>query len=115
MAHCTEARRVRRELDRQLAEAGAASGRSLSWTAQDKQVLALLASAIDRKNDLQADYASAADEPKTRIKLAAELRLCESHIERLLRRISTQVPQPMSRRSQKAQAAAFARWSRDAG
>jgi hypothetical protein len=47
---------VRRELDKELAETGARSGRSLVWTAADREVLTLIASAIDRKCDLQRDY-----------------------------------------------------------
>ena len=63
MAHCAEARRVPRELDHQLAATAAASGRAVVWTAQDREVLELIASAIDRKRDLQRNYA-AADGPR---------------------------------------------------
>jgi hypothetical protein len=105
---------MRRELDEQLAAAATASGRTLVWTAQDREVLTLISSAIGRKCDLQRDYAQAV-EPKLRIKLSAELRLLEASIARLLRAVKTDVPEPMSRRSQKAQMAARARWSRDAG
>ena len=52
------------------------------------QGLELLSSAIDRKCDLQNLYA-AADDTKTRLKIAAELRLSAASIERLLRRVST--------------------------
>ena len=114
MPHSAAARRVRRELDAQLAASSAQSGRSLQWSAQDREILTLIAAAIDRRVDLAADY-QAAEEPKVRVKLSAELRLLESHTERLLRRIVTELPQPMSVRSQKAQAAAFARWNRDTG
>ena len=114
MAHSPEARRVRRELDQQLAATAAATGRDLVWTPQDRVVLALIAPGIDRKCDLQRDYSAAVDS-KTRIKLSAELRLVEASIERFLRRVHTDMPAPMSRRSQKAQAAARIRWSRDAG
>jgi hypothetical protein len=114
MAHCAEARRVRRELDQQLAASAASSGRSLQWSAQDRALLALISAAIDRKRDLTADYAEAAD-AKTRIKASAELRLLEASIARLLKQVSTEIREPVSRRSQKAQAAAFARWRSDAG
>lgn len=46
--HCAEARRVRRELDKELAATATATGRSLVWTAADRQVLQLIMSAIDR-------------------------------------------------------------------
>jgi len=115
MAHSPEARRVRRELDKQLAATSAATGRDLVWTPQDKVVLSLIQAAIDRKNDLQQIYSAAVDEPKLRVKLSAELRLVEAQLARLVKQIKTDMPAPMSRRSQKAQAAALVRWSRDAG
>lgn len=59
MAHCAEARRVRRELDEQLAAASAATGRDLVWTAQDRVVLSLITSAIDRKLNLIGDQEGA--------------------------------------------------------
>jgi hypothetical protein len=114
MAHCAEARRVRRELDAQLTSTAAATGRNLVWTAQDRELLALIASTIDRKCDLHKDYA-AAIEAKTRVKISAELRLLETSVARLLKMVSTDVPAPMSLRSMKAQRAARARWDRDAG
>jgi hypothetical protein len=114
MPHCAEARRVRRELDKQLAASAAASGRDLIWTAQDKIVLGLIISSIDRKCDLQRDYAAAVD-GKTRVRVSAELRLIEAQLGRLVKQIVTELPQLMSRRSQKAQAAARVRWARDAG
>lgn len=77
-------------------------------------VLSLIQAAIDRTCDLQRDYA-AAEDAKTRAKLSAELRLLEANVERLLRRVKTDVPAPMSRRSQKAQAASLVRWRSDAG
>jgi len=112
MAHCPEARRLRRELDAQLAATAAATGRTLVWTAQDREVLALISSSIDRKCDLQKDYATAG-EAKTRVEISAELRLLEAGVARLLKMIKTEPPQPMSLRSLKAQRAARARWDRD--
>jgi len=111
MGHCAEARRVRRELDVQLAATAAASGRHLVWTPQDRVILGLIASSIDRKCDLQRDY-SAASEPKIRVKVSAELRLLEAAVGRLIKQVKTDSPVPMSRRSQKAQQAALVRWSK---
>lgn len=111
MAHSPEARRVRSELDKQLAASAAVSGRDLVWTAQDKVILGLIVSSIDRKCDLQRDYSAAVD-AQTRVKVSAELRLVEASIERFLRRIHTELPAPLNRRSQKAQAAARVRWSK---
>ncbi|MGO9382391.1 MAG: hypothetical protein ACLP4W_09910 [Mycobacterium sp.] len=101
---------MRRELDKQLAKSAAASGRPLVWSAQETAILDLISTQIDRKFDLAADYALAG-EMKTRVKISAELRLLEASIARLLKQISTETPRQMSRRSQKAQAAAFARWN----
>ncbi len=111
--HSPEARRTRRELDKRLAAVGAASGRDLYWTPQEVQILDLITDAIDKRADLQADYLAATD-PKTRVMLSTEIRLLAGAIERLLRRINTELSAPMSRRSQKAQAAARVRWARDA-
>jgi hypothetical protein len=103
---------VRRELDKELAETGARSGRSLVWTAADREVLALIGSAIDRKCDLQRDY-SAAEDAKTRVKVSAEIRLLENSISRTLRQIKTDTPAPESLRSIKARAAVMRRWHPD--
>ena len=112
--HSSEARRVRRELNAELASTAAASGQALEWSAAERQILALTASAIDRKCDLATDYAAATD-AKGRVKLATELRLVEAHIERLLRRIKTDIPQPESTTTQKARMAANTRWNREKG
>jgi hypothetical protein len=112
MAHCYESRRVRRELDKRLAETGAATGRDLVWTPQELVVLSLIQATIDRKVEMTRDYAAAVD-AKMRLKFSAELRLVEAQLARLVKQIKTDVPQPMSRRSQKAQQAAFKRWGSD--
>ena len=109
MGHCAEARRVRRELDKELAETGVRSGRSLVWTAADREVLALIASAIDRKCDLQRDY-SAAEDAKTRVKISAELRRIEAAVARLLKQVHTETPAPESQRTIQARAAVMRRW-----
>ncbi len=110
--HSSEARRVRRELDKELAASGAASGRNLVWSAAETQILDLISAAIDRKVDLSADYAAAAD-AKLRVKLSGEIRLLEAHIARLLKQVKTDLPQPMTRVSQKARNAALARWNKE--
>jgi hypothetical protein len=113
MAHCAEARRVRRELDKELAAASAHSGRVLTWTAADLEILQLIASAIDRKADLQHDY-DAAHDAKDRLKISSEMRLHESSIERLLRRIKTDIPPAESQRTIQARRAVMHRWHPDA-
>jgi hypothetical protein len=53
------------------------------------------------------------DDTKTRLKLSAELRLLEGNIERLLRRVKTDVPQLLSATSEKARRAVMVRWDRE--
>lgn len=112
-ARSAEARRIRRELDKELAAAAARSGSPLVWTAQDRVVLDMITSTVDRKCDLERFYAEA-EEAKARVKLAAEIRLCEAHLARLVKQVRTDIPQPESLRAIKARRAAQARWARDA-
>jgi hypothetical protein len=53
------------------------------------------------------------EDTKAKVKLAAQLRLSESHISRLLKQVKTDVRQPMSKTSQRAANAARARWDRE--
>lgn len=62
--------------------------------------------------DLTKRYA-AVDDTKTRVKLSSELRLLEANIERLLRRVKTDVPAPLSKTSEKARRAVQVRWDRE--
>jgi hypothetical protein len=57
MARTAETRNLLRELDVELAGASQRSGRSLVWTAQDRELLTLIGSTIDRRVDLAAHYA----------------------------------------------------------
>jgi hypothetical protein len=110
MANSPEARRVRRELDQQLADAGRGAGMTLVWSAAEREILDLIRDQINRKCDLQRDYA-AAEDARTRVQVSAELRLLESSVERLLRRIKTDVPAaPESIATVRARAAATKRW-----
>lgn len=67
---------------------------------------------VDRIADLSSDYATAQDS-KSRVKLSAEIRLCDSSLARLLRLIRTDVPHAPSQTTLKAQRAANARWDRE--
>jgi hypothetical protein len=110
MANCPEARRVRRELDQQLADAGRAAGMTLVWSAAERAILDLIQAQLNRKYDLGKDY-RAAEDARTRVQVSAELRLLESSVERLLRRIKTDVPAgPESIASVRARAAVTKRW-----
>jgi hypothetical protein len=113
-ARSAEARRIRRELDKELSAAAASSGSPLVWTAQDRVVLDLISAAVDRKVDLADVYAEAAD-AKARVKMSAEIRLLEAHVARLIKQVRTDVPQPETMTTIKARRAAQARWERERG
>jgi hypothetical protein len=69
-------------------------------------VLELISNLVDRREDLQAACDSTKpDQVRTRIALATQIRLIEAGIERLLRRVNTDMPQEMSITSLKAQRA----------
>jgi hypothetical protein len=90
----------------------------LHWDASERKVLDMIAAHVDRRVDLTADY-DAAEQVRTRIAVATELRLLETSLNRLLKSISTELPpppksrsKPMSITSIKAQRAANSRWNR---
>lgn len=118
MGRSAESRKLLRQLNSELAAAGQRSGRDLTWSAQERALLDLIADQTDRKAQLYAEYECAGD-AKARVKLSAELRLLEGSISRLLKGISTDVPSGPrryeSQASRRAQHAALARWGRDAG
>ena len=102
-----------RELDVELASASERTGRSLVWTAADRELLALIADTIDRKTDLTALYHAAEDIP-TQVKLSAEVQLLEGSLARLLKMVQTDIPQPETMTTIKARRAARARWDKHA-
>lgn len=113
--HSSQARKLRRELDAQLAEAAAESGTELTFSAEEEQLIEQIMATIDRREELQSLY-DAAEDIKDKVKLAGEVRLSEGHIERMLRRVSTEAPaqaKPMSKTSMMASRAANARWARE--
>lgn len=111
MARSAEARKVLRELDNELAAASARRGEKLVWTAAERAVLGLISAQIDRKVWLSRAWART-DDLKLRVKLNAELRLAESHLARLLLKVTPDVPAAESLRTVKARRAARARWNR---
>ena len=94
--HSIEAQRLLDELDAELAANGAAAGRSLGWSASERQNISMAADAIDRG-------------------VSREIRLQEMATTRLLSKVSTAVPAPESLRSIKARNAVNKRWHPDAG
>lgn len=111
--HSIEAQRLLDELDAKLAANGAAAGRSLGWSASERQIISMAADAIDRAVELAAAYAEAVD-VKDKIKVSREIRLQEMATTRLLSK-ATAVPAPESLRSIKARNAVNKRWHPDAG
>jgi len=109
--HTSEAVAVLAGLDAELAENSEELGERLAWSAAERLLREAVADAVDRKVDLKHRWA-ASTQDAARVKLSAELRLTEGEIARLLRGIKTELPQPLSRRSQKAQQAARVRWDR---
>jgi hypothetical protein len=112
-AKSAEGRKVLRELDRELAQAGSSQGINLVWSAAEASILAQIASVLDRKSDFLEAY-EAADEIKTQLKISAEVRLLEGLASRLVRMVKTDLALPESMVTVKARRAAKRRWDRDA-
>ncbi|MDX6307020.1 MAG: hypothetical protein QOI06_66 [Nocardioidaceae bacterium] len=113
-AKSPESRRVLRELEKQLAEAGAQQGLNLVWSAQESTILDQISSILDRKHDFLVAYEEA-DELKVQLKISTEVRLLEQAAARLVGQIKTDLPQVLSHRSAKAKKAAETRWNRATG
>lgn len=111
MKRSPEGQRLIDELDAELAASAAAAGRTLSWSAAERQIIGMAADATDRRADLAAAYTKA-DDVKDRIKIGRELRLMENATARLLAKISTAAPKAETLTSVKARRAANARWHR---
>lgn len=111
MAHSAEARKVLRDLDKQLAASSEQSGRTLAWNAQERAILSQISSILDRKADFLELY-QATEDVKAKLKISAEIRLLEQAAARLIRGITTEIPQPPSLQTIKARRAARARWDR---
>jgi hypothetical protein len=107
--HSAEALALKASLVAELAESSQDRGEDLEWSAAEQAALDMAMCAIDRKVDLYARYL-ASDDDKVRVKLSGEIRLLEASVDRLLKRVPTDVPDPPTRVSQKASHAAKVRW-----
>jgi hypothetical protein len=115
IAHSSAARKLRRELDQELAANSAAAGTELYWTAAELAILERIACTIDHIQDLSSDYARA-ETPKLRVQIAAEIRLQDGLLARLLKLVRTDVTNTVeSPATRRARRAAQARWSQHAG
>lgn len=114
MARSSDARRIRRELDKELDSAGKRAGKKLEWSAAERAILDLISADFDRLSDLQDAYATAvkAGEVKLQVKLSTEMRLLEQSTARLLKQVKTDLPAQPSKTSLRAQNAANTRWDR---
>jgi hypothetical protein len=112
-AKSAEARRLLRELEKDLAASSLRQGQNVVWSPQEQAILAQISSILDRKADFLEAY-EASDEVKLRLKLSAEIRLLEQAAARLVKEIKTDVTAPQSYTSAKASQAAKARWDRAA-
>lgn len=108
--HSAEANRIRRDLDRELAAVSAATGKRLAWDTAESAVIQQIVSSIDRKVHLERTLAAVLDDPALYVKVSGEIRLIETHVARMLKQVKPEVPKRDSTRTQKARAAAQARW-----
>jgi hypothetical protein len=114
MKRTEAAKRLLDELDAELASTGQQRGITLKWTAAERQTLSALADTVDRRGQLAGMFDGCdPDDAKNRVRISTEIRQCDTLIGRLLGQISTDLPAPESRRSQKARAAAVVRWDRE--
>lgn len=111
-AKSAEAQQILAALDEELAASAKAAGKDLVWSAAERDVLAMIGAAVDRRVELSAAYEDC-ETTATKLKLATELRLLEGAISRLYRQVSTELPAPMSLTSLKAQRAVNVRWDRE--
>jgi len=106
-----EARRVLRDLNKELAVASQARGQQLVWSAAEASILDQISSILDRKSELLELYDDARS-VKNKLKISQELRLLERAAASLVKEVKPDLPAAPSMRSVKAARAARARWDR---
>jgi hypothetical protein len=117
MRRSTEATKLLAQLNIELAEASAAAGEQLVWSAAETELLKFLGDAIDRKCALARAF-DGAESASAKLSFSAEIRLLETHIGKLLKDIRTDLPQPVtlssatSTASRNGTKAANSRWKR---
>lgn len=111
-AKSPEARRVLRDLNKELELASQSRGQQLVWSAQESAILDQISSILDRKSELLRLYGDARS-VKNKLKISQELRLLERAAASLVTQIRTDLPAAESLRTVKARRAARARWDRN--
>jgi hypothetical protein len=113
VARSVEARKVLRELRKELSAASERQGRTLVWSAEESMILDQIASLLDRKAELLAMYEEAT-EVNAKVKLSAEARLLGQAAAKLVRTIQTDVPDTgtESQTTRRARHAVNSRWNR---
>ena len=106
-----EARKVLRELHKELESASNRAHKELEFSAAERAVLELIAANLDRISDLRTHYEEAT-EVKVRVKLSTELRLLEQAVARLLKQVRTDLPPAESKTTIAARRAVNTRWDR---
>ncbi|WP_139361775.1 hypothetical protein [Mycobacterium sp. 96-892] len=114
MARSAEARRIMRELERELESASQRANKKLSFTATERATLDLICANLDRISDLNEAYLEAT-EVKVRIKLSTEMRLLEASAARMLKGFKTDLPGAETQKTRSARRAADIRWQNAAG
>ncbi|MCH9732274.1 MAG: hypothetical protein K0U84_21835 [Actinomycetia bacterium] len=100
------------DLDAELARASEREGGELVWTAAEREVLAMIANTVDRREALKKRFVNSRD-VKTAAKASGEIRLLDSLMIRLLKQVQPSVPAPMNATQLKNQRAANVRWARE--
>jgi Na+/phosphate symporter len=110
----SEAKKLLDELDAELAHASLHRRMALSWSAAERETLRMIADTVDRRVRLAELFTQCdPDDIKNRVRLSTEIRQCDNLVSRLLAKVKTDLPEPESRRSQKARAAVNVRWDKE--
>ena len=102
-------------LDKELASNAKRRGiplSSLSWSAVEEDAREQIADLIDRREQLNEMLAAATDKNLI-VRINSELRLNGKDVAQLMKSVKTDIPQPRSETSLRAQQAANARWDRE--
>lgn len=113
-AKSAEARRVLRDLNKELEVVSKSRSQKLVWSAQESAILDQISSILDRKSELLGLYEEARS-VKNKLKLSQELRLLERAAASLVSQIRTDLPEAEGFNTTRARRAARARWERNRG